>query len=113
MNIEELNKQERSTLCYLETCAVDAGGLVEAQRMNQDDYNAIARFMGDGILQFGRIPAALLGTGANKAWTHWVVINPIGWPLVSECRQLRAKQHGTLATKVFATVAVIEPAGAK
>jgi hypothetical protein len=92
MDPQTMTKDERSCLVYLETCVVDASGLVQAQRMNQADFDAIKKFEAEGLLKFGRIPAILLRYNAPN--THWCTFNPPAWELVSKLRQMRAQQIG-------------------
>lgn len=99
---ESMTRDERSCLVYLETCAVDAGGLVEGVRMNGEDHAAIARFSAAGLLRFERIPSSLLGTGAKDSWTHIVELLPDGWALAHRLRQGRVKRGP------FATICIAE-----
>ena len=103
----ELPRDARSALLYAESCCVDYGGLLEGVRMNAEDHEALRQFQAMGLLTFGRIPAALLGThGFTRTNpTHWCRLNPKGWTLAHLCRMIRAEQVGPYATEVFAEVA--------
>lgn len=101
---EDLSKDEKSILVYVECCAVDAGGLLEGQRMNAADHEALRKFKAAGLLDYGRVPARLLGTGARN-WTHWCDLNAVGWSLASELRKLRAHVRGPFRVAVDAAVA--------
>ena len=59
IDITTLTKVERSIILYAESCSVEYGGLLEGMRMNEDDLVALRKFE-EGILSFGRCPAALL-----------------------------------------------------
>lgn len=85
----DLTKAEQSVLLYLETCAVDAGGLAESVRMNNDDFDAIAVLTADGFLNFGRIYSKLLNThGFSRSNpTHWVELTELGWAAAAACRR--------------------------
>ena len=47
---QELTRSERSILLYAETTLVDYGGLMEAQRMNANDYRCLTRLEEAGVL---------------------------------------------------------------
>lgn len=97
---EAMTKTERSCLLYLESCAVDGGGLVEAVRMNDEDWVAVARFEKLQMLRVHRIPSELLGVGARQDWTHWAFLLPEGWKVAHACREVRAEQLGPYARSV-------------
>lgn len=101
MRLEDLDKTERSCLCYLETCAVDQSGLVEAVKMNQEDMNAIEKFKAAGFLVFHRIPASMLRHRARRDYTNWVRLTEAGWEMAAKCRRLRAEQITPLAQGVI------------
>lgn len=110
---ENMTKDERSIMCYLESCSVDQGGMVEGIRMNSDDHEAIERLKACGFVEFGRIPAKLLGASpGGKKYTHWTRLTETGWNLAWKCRRYRAfdvvsKLHpGSMpyATEVWAEV---------
>lgn len=104
--MQELTKAERSTLAYAETCVVDASGLLVGERMNADDLNALKKFRDQGLLDFGRIPARLLGEltkpGAGLHYTHWVTFHDGAWELAHQVRRQRAQQIGPNRRKVNA-----------
>ena len=98
--IESLSKDQRSTLAYVESCAVDAGGLLESIRLNAADMQTLQAMHDAGLLQFGRVPGSMLGTGL-KPWTHWVVLNDSGWQLAAQVRRKRAEQRGPFAREAI------------
>lgn len=102
MKPETMSMNERSILLYLESRAVDAGGLCKAVHMNQDDFSDIEKLKAAGLVEFFRIPAALLGQGSDKAWTHWTRLSDAGFELAAACRKLRAVQQGPYSKKVQA-----------
>lgn len=59
--VDEMSKDERSLLLYLECRAVDHGGLVEAQHMNADDFAIVTKWIGCRFIRFSRIPSHLWG----------------------------------------------------
>lgn len=91
MNTSDMTKDEMSCILYLETCAVDQGGLVEGIRMNAADYAACKKFVELNLIEFRRIPAALLGTFARQV-TDMVTFKPGGWVLAHRLRQERAER---------------------
>lgn len=102
---DTMTKDERSCLLYAESCAVDGGGLMEGIRMNHEDHEALKRFGELGLLEFHRIPASILGSGAKSSWTHIVTLSPDGWELAAMCRRRRARQRGPHATEALAILA--------
>lgn len=99
LDITTLTRDERSLLVYAETCLVDHGGLLTAERLNAADMAALAKFKEAGILDFGRIPAKLLGTlpapgtsGRTLHLTHWVTFHEEAWQLAHALRRARAER---------------------
>lgn len=100
--VEGMSRDERSCLLYLETCAVDAGGIVEGVRLNGADHAAIQRFADAGMLQFARVPARMLGTGYRDTWTHIVRFHDAAWVLAHQLRRQRGLRHGPFAEEAIA-----------
>lgn len=99
IDITTLTKIERSIILYAESCSVDYGGLLEGTRMNRDDMDALARFKAEGILDYGRVPAALLGTFARNV-THWCDLTDAGWDLAHKLRRAHAAKKAGGRTRV-------------
>jgi hypothetical protein len=57
--LEAMSRAERSLLLYLETCAVDKGGIVAACHMNAEDFATARAWHKTGFLRFSRIPTEL------------------------------------------------------
>lgn len=55
MKLEDMSKDERSLLLFLESCAVDYGGRVNLARMNQEEVDIAGRWNENGFVSFGRI----------------------------------------------------------
>lgn len=110
---ETMTKDERSFLVYAESCCVDYGGLLESIRMNDDDFHAAIKFELAGLMRFGRMPARLLGSSLGRTRTHYAELTEAGWVLAHECRRLRSKQRGPLATDVFQWVSECEEIAAE
>lgn len=100
---DTMTKDERSMLVYAETCVVDYSGLLEGQRMNRADMEALKKFKAAGLLDYGRIPAALLDRSYGK--THWVTFNESAWTLAHQLRRVRAQQISTTRKAVDAALA--------
>lgn len=106
MQTTDLNHTEQSCLLYIETCCVDHGGLLEGERMNDDDLKAVERFLQAGILECcGRIPSHLLTSVLHWHPTRYAVLTPAGWALAHTLRRQRAGERGPHATQVFEAVA--------
>jgi hypothetical protein len=89
IDLDALTRDEKSALVYAETCLVDYGGLLEGIRMNEHDIAAFNRFQTEGLLTWGRVPGAMLGTFARKV-THWITFNDGAWILAHRLRRARA-----------------------
>lgn len=101
IDIDALTKVERSIILYAETCCVDAGGLLEGERMNADDMTALRKFADAGILTFGRIPARLLESLSGlRLPTHWITFTDEAWQLAQALRRRCAAQGSASRKKV-------------
>jgi hypothetical protein len=88
------NREEASTILYLETCAVDHGGMVDARRMNADDFATVIRLGEAGMLRFGRmLSAAIKDIGPHYRCSHWVEFTQAGYTLAATLRQQRAERN--------------------
>ncbi len=86
-----VTKEEVSLLLYLETCAVDHGGMVDARRMNAEDFDLVKKMQDDGLLRFGRMLSAAIGeVGRRFHFSHWVELLDPGWNQVAQLRRQRA-----------------------
>ena len=101
-----MNRTEKSILLYVETCCVDHGGLLEAQRMNKDDMDALTRLADADQLTWGRIPARFLpAANQQRKPTHWARLTSQGWTLAHRLRRERSESsRGPLANAVFEEV---------
>lgn len=95
---ENLTKTERSILLYAETCVVDYAGLLEGERMNGDDIEALKKFAAAGILKFGRIPARLLGSMISRKCTYWIEFTDAAWALAHTLRRQAAERSKTASS---------------
>ena len=91
MKLEEMTKEERSLLLYLETCSVEHGGTVESRCMNTDDFETAKQWERDGFIDFGRITMKDCehSRSHGRASTHWVVLSSQAWELAHQERKAR------------------------
>lgn len=110
LTAEQLTKNDRSFLLYVETCCVDGGGLLVSERMNAEDHASVARLEAGGLMCFGRIPAALLDMRPSspdpvptrpRGVTHYAALTDAGWALAHQLRRERSKRKGPFASAVF------------
>lgn len=93
MKLEELTKDERSLLLFLETQAVDYGGVVDVAHMNRDDFAIAERWKGSGLIEFGRIASACISRSPapnRMRPTHWVHLSDEAFALAHEERKARS-----------------------
>ncbi len=88
--LEEMTVEERSLLLYVETCAVDYGGLVHCQRINEADREILKRWDSEGFLSFSRITFKSLGILKDKHHTDLVRLSEEAWALAHEERRARS-----------------------
>lgn len=87
MKLENMSSEERSLLLYLETRAVDHGGLVDTRHMNQEDMAIAKKFNDTGFLSFGRVNSkSLKNTGLCS---HWCELSEEAWTLAHAERRAR------------------------
>jgi hypothetical protein len=98
---ETVTRDQRNVLLYVESCAVDYGGLLDNQYMNTADHDALKELAELGILTYGRIPGKLLGTFARSV-TLWCDLTEAGWTLAHQLRRARAAKPNASREKVDA-----------
>ncbi len=89
-NLEDMTVDERSLLLYVETCAVNYGGLVHCQRINADDREILKRWDSEGFLYFSRITLKSLQLLQDKHYTELVRLTEEAWTLAHEERRARS-----------------------
>lgn len=89
-SLADMTKDERSLLLYLETRAVDHGGLVTTPQMNADDFAILDRWKESGFMQFGRLTVASIEK--LRGATHWVRLSEAAWKLAHEARRARCER---------------------
>ena len=88
MNREEMTKDEKSLLLFLETRQVDYGGRVNLQHMNDDDMEIAERWNKEGFVGFGRI----VRRNHNSDGTHWCRLSKEAFKIAHEIRIERAER---------------------
>lgn len=91
---EGMTKDEASQLLYLETRAVDYGGVVDAVKMNQVDHAVSLRWDAEGFIGFGRIT---LGSQPQpqremNSPIYWVELSADAWAVAALLRKARAER---------------------
>jgi hypothetical protein len=91
-SLAEMSKVERSLLLFLETAAVDHGGLLDARHMNGADFDIATAWAKEGFLaSFRRVPSSLLDHYRDKGhFNHYVVFSPEAWTLAHQERRARS-----------------------
>jgi hypothetical protein len=86
-----MNKTERSLLLYVETCAVDYGGRMNAERINTEDREILDRWKKAGFVNYGRIIEADI----NRNGSLWVQLSEEAWTVAHSERRARAERMWT------------------
>lgn len=97
--IENITRDQRGLLLYAETCCVDWSGLLEDQRMNKDDMDALKFWHVNGALTFGRVPMRYL-KATGRTCSHWVTLTAKGWKIASQLRQQRSLVTGRVRKEI-------------
>lgn len=88
-----MTRNELTLLLYLETCAVDYGGKVEARRMNEAEFEIVEGWKATGFVQFGRVYAREIQRAKalriTRQETHWVVLSEAAWQAAHTERRAR------------------------
>lgn len=99
-SLDDMTRDERSLLLYLETRAVDYGGKVDARHMNKEDMEIARGWNKSGFLKFGRIKFHDI----DKGGTHWCELSDEAWVLVAMERKRRCSR--IMATLSFGKVGI-------
>lgn len=92
------SKKLRSAFLYAETTLVDYGGLMEGNRLNEDDHEAFKELEAMGLLTHGRTPAVLIGIFIGRSITHWVDFTDIGWQISALVRREQCNRSRSQST---------------
>ena len=92
-SLDTMTSDERNLLLYLETRAVDYGGLVDTNHMNKEDMDIAKKWNEEGFLKFGRIRFRSITT----VGTHWCELSDEAWNLAhterkARCLRIMSKQ---------------------
>lgn len=84
--LDTMTSDEKSLLLFLETQAVDYGGLVETKkRMNKEDFDIAKKWNEEGFVKFGRIKFhSIIGKS-----THWCELSDEAWNIAHAERKAR------------------------
>lgn len=92
MKLSEMNRDQRSLLLYLETCAVDHGGSVDAIHMNHEDFRQAEEWAASGFIEFGRIAFGAFPKQNGRERTSWVRFSDDAWRIAHEERRARCER---------------------
>ncbi len=87
--LSQMSRDERSLLLYLETRAVDHGGLVDVRHMNKEDFKIADIWNIDEFIMFDRIVYRDI---VNKYECYGVRLTDNAWKLVHQERKERAER---------------------
>lgn len=89
-----MSRNDKSLLLYLETCAVDYGGLVEARRMNAEDLATMERWNESGFVVSGRVSSDDLRRWENhtRRPTRWCELSEQAWQAAHAERRARYRR---------------------
>jgi hypothetical protein len=85
--LEEMSRDERSLLLYLETRAVDYSGKVDSAHMNDGDREIAKQWNDDGFIRYERI----CSRDAALRATTCVMLSDDAFNLAHQQRKLRAQ----------------------
>lgn len=88
--MDEMTKDERSLLLYLESRAVDNAGRVDTLRMNHDDNKILERWTSTGFVESGRICFADVRGSQTRQESAWVKLSDEAFRLAHAERKARA-----------------------
>ena len=83
-----MTRDQRSTLLYLETRAVDHRGIVDTRHMNDGDMAICKEWDRTGFLEFKRRPAEG-AFAARSTGTHYTILSNEAWEVAHRFREER------------------------
>jgi len=91
-SLDTMTSDERNLLLYLETRAVDFGGLVDAKHMNKEDMEIAEKWDKEGFVKFGRIKFHSIAVSS-----HWCELSDEAWNIAhaerkARCARIMSKQ---------------------
>ncbi len=87
--MKELTRDEISLLLYLETRAVDHGGLIDHRQMNTEDFANARRWNELGFIEFGRVYSKHIEGNLS----NWVHLSDEAFALAHVLRRQRAQRQ--------------------
>lgn len=84
-------RESLSLLLYLETCAVDHGGVVEGCRMNSDEFSIAKQWNAEGYVSFVRLKFS--EAAVSKHSTHVCALSDKAWFDAHAERRRRAERN--------------------
>jgi len=95
-DLKQLTKEEMSLLLFLETQAVDFGGLINTVHMNGNDHNILSDWTENGFVESGRvcfedIEKYNLATQVKRK-TMWVRLSQEAFDMAHAERKTRAER---------------------
>ncbi len=92
-SLSTMTSDERNLLLYLETRAVDHGGIVDTKHMNKEDMDIAGKWNNEGFVKFGRIKFHSI----TSAGTYWCELSDEAWNLAhaerkAKCARIMSKQ---------------------
>lgn len=104
MWLEQMTKEERSLLLYLEARAVDHFGLVDTIHMNAGDMAIAEAWNTKGFVVFGRVAAAIMPQGSRDSRpTHYVELSNEAWELAHLERRARYARNDNWRARTLRT----------
>lgn len=86
----KLMRKELSILLYVETRAVDYGGVLDGMHMNSDDIEILKRWDEAGFVRFGRIALTDVKSTPTSCKCYWCDLSDEAWTVAHRERKARA-----------------------
>lgn len=86
----KLTRREQSILLYVETRAVDYGGLLDGMHMNNVDLEILKRWDESGFVHFGRVALADVKSTPTSCKCYWCDLSDEAWTVAHRERKARA-----------------------
>jgi hypothetical protein len=99
--LDEMTRDERAQLLYLESRAVDFQGVVDTGKMNEDDLVISERWAGESFIRFTRLLSKHI-PGRRREFanpSHCVELSPLAWEVVALERKRRAERNQSEGVK--------------
>ena len=96
--MEKLTANELNLLLYLETCLVDATGMVDQMKLNDEDRKIMGKWNASGFVLSGRLRYAeidslyIKNVPGRRQITHWVRFTDSAWAAAHQERLDRANR---------------------